>query len=42
MRNTQIIEYCTHVLAFPSRKGRGTQDALRKAGTKPVQVVYID
>jgi hypothetical protein len=31
VRNTQIIEHCTHVLAFPSRNGRGTQDSLRKA-----------
>ena len=42
MRNTQIIEYCTHILAFPSRAGRGTQDSLRKAGSRPAQVVFID
>jgi YspA, cpYpsA-related SLOG family len=31
VRNTQIIEHCTNVLAFPSRSGSGTQDSLRKA-----------
>lgn len=43
-RNTQIIEYSTHVLAFPSKKGRGTQDAMRKAEDlgKDVTIAYID
>jgi hypothetical protein len=31
VRNTQIIEHSTHILAFPSRYGKGTQDSLRKA-----------
>jgi hypothetical protein len=43
-RNTQIIGRCTHVLAFPSSMGRGTQDSLRKAesGKKIISVVYIN
>lgn len=31
MRNTQIVNECTHVLAFPSESGSGTQDTIRKA-----------
>jgi hypothetical protein len=31
MRNTEIVEACTHVLALPSRTGSGTQDTMRKA-----------
>lgn len=46
LRNTQIVESATHMLAFPSRTGRGTQDSIRKArakmGDKNVCVLYID
>ncbi len=44
MRNTDIINECTHVIAFPSRTGKGTQDSIRKAQTKniPVKIIYID
>lgn len=44
VRNTDIIQYCTHVMAFPSRNGRGTQDAMRKANKfhKKMKVIYID
>ena len=31
LRNTQIVQLCTHVLAFPSKTGSGTQDTIRKA-----------
>lgn len=43
-RNTRIIEACTHVLAFPSRKGRGTQDSIRKAKLykKPLTVHWVE
>ena len=43
-RNTQIVERCTHILAFPSREGRGTQDTIRKARKKGISVttIYID
>jgi hypothetical protein len=31
LRNQQIIEYATHVIAFPSKDGRGTQDSIARA-----------
>jgi len=31
LRNSQIVDECTHIIAFPSRQGRGTQDSIRKA-----------
>lgn len=34
MRNSQIVEAATHMVAFPSKDGRGTQDSLRKARKK--------
>lgn len=39
-RNTDIVNACTHMVAFPSEKGRGTQDSIRKAKRlgKPVLV----
>ena len=45
LRNTQLVQLCTHVLAFPhASKGRGTQDAVRKAvaAGKHVTVVELD
>jgi hypothetical protein len=45
LRNTQLVQLCTHVLAFPhASKGRGTQDAMRKATAagKHVTVVELD
>lgn len=30
-RNSDIVNACTHMIAFPSDKGRGTQDSIRKA-----------
>lgn len=43
-RNQQIVDACSHVLAFPSQHGRGTQDTMRKANraNKPVSVHYVD
>lgn len=43
-RNALIVEAATHVLALPSRTGRGTQDTIAKARAvgKPCQVQYID
>ena len=37
-RNTLIVEACTHMYAFPSKTGRGTQDSMRKANAanKPI------
>lgn len=44
MRNTQIVNSATHVLAFPSKSGRGTQDTIAKArrANKKVVVHQID
>lgn len=44
-RNTDIVNACTHMIAFPSRKGSGTQDSIKKAkkmiGDDHVIVVWI-
>lgn len=44
MRNTDIINDCTHVIAFPSHQGSGTQDSIRKAkkDNKIIEVFWID
>ncbi len=44
LRNTDIINASTHVIAFPSKEGRGTQDSIKKAtdGGKELKVIYID
>lgn len=44
IRNRDIIDEATHVLAFPSRKGKGTQHSieLAKQQKKPVLVYWID
>jgi hypothetical protein len=44
IRNSKIIELATHVIAFPSRSGRGTQDSIRKAlsAEKSIEVMWID
>ena len=44
LRNTQIVENCNIMIAFPSSKGKGTQDSIRKAeknGIK-VEIFWID
>lgn len=44
LRNAKIVDACTHVLAMPSRSGRGTQDTIRQAekAQKPTVVHFID
>lgn len=44
LRNSKIIDRATHVIAFPSKHGRGTQDSIRKSRIKgiPVYVEYVD
>ena len=44
MRNTDIVNECTHMIAFPSTKGKGTQDSIIKAKNtkKTVHIYYID
>jgi hypothetical protein len=41
MRNTEIVADATHLIAFPSHTGSGTQDTMRKAEKKGIpQIVY--
>lgn len=44
LRNTKIVESCTHLIAFPSIEGKGTQDSIRKAMNlkKPIKICYFD
>jgi hypothetical protein len=44
LRNSDIIAKSTHVVAFPSKRGRGTQDSIRKAegSNKKLKIVWID
>lgn len=44
LRNTSIVDNSTHMIAFPSRSGRGTQDSINKARSKGlrIQILYID
>ena len=44
MRNTDIVNASTHMIAFPSRKGKGTQDSIRKAQKNniPLKILFID
>lgn len=43
-RNTLIVEASTHIIAFPSRNGKGTQNTIKQAMIKKIKprVVYID
>lgn len=43
MRDKQIAEYCTHMIAFPSTKGKGTQLTIKFAqqAGKQVNVVFV-
>ena len=38
MRNTKMINVATHLLAFPSEQGKGTQDSIRKAQQKKLHL----
>ena len=44
LRNSQIINEATHVVAFPSVTGKGTQDSIKKAKEReiPCEYFYID
>jgi hypothetical protein len=44
LRNTDIVNECTHMIAFPSKDGRGTQDSIKKAKEKgiPVEIHWIE
>lgn len=43
-RNADIIEAATHVLAFPSRFGSGTQNSIQRAKRRglPIVIYFID
>ncbi len=41
LRNTDIVNACTHMVAFPSEAGRGTQDSIRKARVAGKEVVVV-
>jgi len=38
-RNTNIVALATHMVAFPSIKGKGTQDAIEKAKKKGIPIL---
>lgn len=44
IRNEEMAVECTHAIAFPSRKGVGTQDMIKRLERKgkPYVVVYYD
>jgi len=44
IRNSLIVNYATHMIAFPSNLGSGTQDSINKALSKgiDVEVIFID
>ena len=44
LRNTQIVNWATHIIAFPSKSGKGTQDTIYKAikSEKPIKVLWYD
>ena len=44
LRNTDIVNEATNILAFPSKYGRGTQDTIKKAekAGKPLTVYCVD
>ena len=43
-RNTQIVQSSTHLIAFPSRNGKGTQNCIKQAKKNDIEpmVIYID
>lgn len=44
VRNRKIVEEATHMIAFPSRTGKGTQNSMELAHKKgiPVKSLYVD
>lgn len=43
-RNTYIVNACSHMIAFPSIKGKGTQDSIKKAqkASRTVEIAFVD
>lgn len=44
IRNRKIVNDATHLIAFPSRTGSGTQNSIELAHKKgiPVEILYVD
>jgi hypothetical protein len=42
LRNTDIVNACTHMIAFPSKTGKGTQDSIRKAKKQNIELLVIE
>lgn len=44
MRNQLIIDNSTHIIAFPSVSGKGTQDSIKKAkkANKKIKALWFD
>lgn len=42
LRNTDIVNACTHMIAFPSKTGKGTQDSIRKAKAQNIELLVIE
>jgi len=41
IRNTQIVDACTHLLALPDSKSIGTLDTIKKAELKGIRVMKL-
>jgi len=42
LRNQQIVENSTHVIAFPSKSGKGTQDTIIRAKKLGIEIaIYL-
>lgn len=42
MRNQQIVDECTHMLAFPASKSAGTRDSMRKAQASGKKIIVCE
>lgn len=44
LRNKQIVDLSTHIIAFPSRTGKGTQITIKMAknANVPIKIAYVD
>ena len=41
IRNAQIVKDATHLIAFPTENGKGTQDTIKKAKDIPIKIYNI-
>lgn len=46
IRNADIVNACDHIIAFPSKNGKGTQNSIQRAQNsvppKKIKVIFID